>query len=123
MRPWHVDILGRFLPTFERMLKAQQFITGADFTVADIILTCVLRELRKNEVLQKYPNVESYRHRCEARPAFVKVLNAYEDRLGIPRGSARESELSTCGWRPAGKWASGNKGAVSFGRPSAFPGI
>lgn len=89
LRPWHVDILGRFLPKFDQMLKTQQFITGADFTVADIILTCVLRELRKNEVLKRYPNVESYRHRCEARPAFEKVLNAYEDRLGIPRGSAR----------------------------------
>jgi glutathione S-transferase len=71
------------------MLQTQAFITGADFTVADIILTYVLRELRKNEVLHKYPNIEKYRHRCEARPAFVKVLNAYEDRLGIERGSAR----------------------------------
>lgn len=89
LRPWHVGILDRFLPTIDQMLQAQPFITGADFTVADIILTGVLRELRKTEILAKYPNVENYRRRCEERPAFVKVLNAYEDRLGIPRGSAR----------------------------------
>lgn len=89
LRPWHVDILARFLPTIDQMLANQEFITGADFTVADIALTCVLREIRKTEILKKYPNVENYRYRCEERPAFVKVLNAYEDRLGIARGSAR----------------------------------
>lgn len=89
LRPWYVDILARFLPTIDQMLMTQPFLTGADFTVADITLTCVLREIRKTEVLGKYPNVEKYRARCEERPAFVKVLNAYEDRLGIARGSAR----------------------------------
>lgn len=89
LRPWHVDILGRFFPTLDEMLKNQTFVTGSDFTVADITLTCVLREIRKTEVLDKYPNIQKYRQRCEERPAFVKVLNAYEDRLGIKRGSAR----------------------------------
>ncbi|MNS73668.1 Disulfide-bond oxidoreductase YfcG [compost metagenome] len=88
-RPWHVEVLGRFLPTIDQMLKTQPYLTGTEFTVADIILTCVLRELRKTEVLQQYPNIEKYRLSCQERPAFVKVLNAYEDRLGIARGSAR----------------------------------
>lgn len=89
LRPWHFEILGRFLPKIDQMLKSQTFVTGADFTVADIVLTCVLREIRKTEILSTYPNVEKYRLRCEERPAFQKVLNAYEDRLGIARGSAR----------------------------------
>jgi glutathione S-transferase len=89
LRPWYVEILARFLPTIDKMLKTQPFITGDDFTVADIGLTCVLREIRKTEILAQYPNVEKYRLRCEDRPAFVKVLNEYEDRLGIPRGSAK----------------------------------
>jgi glutathione S-transferase len=89
LRPWYVEILGRFLPKIDEMLKTQTFITGADFTVADIALTCVLRELRKTEILRPYSHVEAYRQRCEGRPAFVKVLNAYEDRLGIERGRAR----------------------------------
>ncbi|MEK6556469.1 MAG: glutathione S-transferase family protein [Bdellovibrionota bacterium] len=88
-RPWHVEIVERFLPVIDKMLQTQPFLTGADFTVADIMFTCVLREIRKTEILPKYPEVEKYRYRCEERPAFVKVLNAYEDRLGIARGSAR----------------------------------
>lgn len=89
LRPWHVEILDRFFPQINDMLSKQPFITGTNFTVADIILTAVLREIRKNEVLTKYPNIASYRARGEERPAFQKVLSAYEDRLGIPRGSAR----------------------------------
>lgn len=89
LRPWHVEILGRFFPTMDQMLKTQPFVTGSDFTVADIVFTCVLREIRKTELLGKYPHIERYRQRCEERPAFVNVLNAYEDRLGIARGSAR----------------------------------
>lgn len=89
LRPWHVDILARFFAPIDQMLKTQPFVTGAEFTVADIAFTCVLRELRKTEILGKYPHMENYRHRCEERPAFVKILNAYEDRLGLARGSAR----------------------------------
>jgi len=88
LRPWNAEILGRFLPQIDDLLTKHPFIAGSEFTVADIILTCVLRELRKNEVLKKYSGIKAYRKRCEERPAFIKVLNAYEDRLGIERGSA-----------------------------------
>lgn len=88
LRPWHVEILARFFGTIDQMLKDQEFLAGPNFTVADIVFTCVLREIRKTEILGKYPNIENYRLKCEKRPAFVKVINAYEDRLGIARGSA-----------------------------------
>lgn len=89
LRPWHVEILSRFFGPIDEMLAKQPYLTGSDFTVADLMLTAVLRELRKNEVVLKYPNLVKFRQRCEERPAFIKVLNAYEDRLGIPRGSAK----------------------------------
>jgi glutathione S-transferase len=88
LRPWHVEILQCFLGPIDQMLKNQPYITGEYFSVADIILTCVLRELRKTELLSQFKQLESYRIQCEKRPAFIKVLNEYEDRLGIPRGSA-----------------------------------
>ncbi|WP_374021159.1 glutathione S-transferase family protein [Bdellovibrio bacteriovorus] len=88
LRPWHVEILARFFPTIDEMLKNQSYIHGTEFTVADIALTGVLRELRKTEILSKYPNIEKYRERCQSRPAFKKVLKEYEERLKIPEGSA-----------------------------------
>ncbi len=89
LRPWNIEILERFFPTIDLMLKNQAFLTGNTFTVADIIFTCVLREIRKTEILSRYPQIENYRKQCEGRPAFGKVLDAYEDRLSIPRGHAR----------------------------------
>lgn len=88
LRPWHVEIVERFLEKINSILKNQKYLCGSEFTVADIIFTCVLRELRKTEVLRKYPELESYRQLCQARPAFIKVLYEYENRLGIARGSA-----------------------------------
>lgn len=88
LRPWHVGILARFFETIDSMLGTHEYIAGAEFTVADIVLTCVLREIRKSEILGQYPNIEAYRLKCQSRPAFVKVLSAYEDRIGIPRGAA-----------------------------------
>ncbi|MGE3975410.1 MAG: glutathione S-transferase family protein [Bdellovibrionales bacterium] len=89
LRPALVETLERFLGPIDQMLKTQTYVTGPDFTVADIMLTCVLREIRKTDILPQYANVKKYYERCEERPAFVKVLNTYEDRLGIARGSAR----------------------------------
>ncbi|MBX2993234.1 MAG: glutathione S-transferase family protein [Bdellovibrionaceae bacterium] len=89
LRPWNAGIVEKFLDVIDKRLQTQSHIVGDEFTVADILFVCVLRELRKNEILPKFPNIVKYRARCEERPAFLRVLDAYEDRLGIPRGSAR----------------------------------
>jgi glutathione S-transferase len=45
------------------------------FTVADLLMTTVLRILRHTDVVAKMPTLEAYL-RCEARPAFAKALAA-----------------------------------------------
>lgn len=44
------------------------------FTVGDLMMTCVLRNLRDSAVLAARPRLAAYRARCEARPAFRKAL-------------------------------------------------
>lgn len=88
LRPWHVGILDRFFPKLDEMLMNQEFLAGTEFTVADITFVGVLREIRKTEILSRYPHIEKYRLKCQNRPAFIKVINEYEERLGIPRGQA-----------------------------------
>lgn len=46
------------------------------FTAADLLMTTVLRNLRHVDLLNQFPNLEAYRLRCEARPAFGKALSA-----------------------------------------------
>jgi hypothetical protein len=40
------------------------------FTAADLLMTTVLRILRRTDLVAEMPALEAYRLRCEARPAF-----------------------------------------------------
>jgi glutathione S-transferase len=44
------------------------------FTAADILMTTVLRSLRRSDILTQFPALEAYRLRCEARPAFQEAI-------------------------------------------------
>ena len=45
-------------------------------TVADLLMTTVLRILRHTDIVAQIPVLENYRLRCEARPAFQRALAA-----------------------------------------------
>lgn len=44
------------------------------FTAGDLLMTTVLRNLRHTDLVQRFLNLEAYRQRCEARPAFQRAL-------------------------------------------------
>ncbi|MFC7053502.1 glutathione S-transferase family protein [Hansschlegelia quercus] len=44
------------------------------FTVADIVMTTVLRGLRHTDLVSRIDNLAAYVARCEARPAFQRAL-------------------------------------------------
>lgn len=46
------------------------------FTAGDLIMTTVLRELVDCGALSQFANLDDYRRRCEARPAFHRALEA-----------------------------------------------
>jgi len=82
-----VKIADRGLTGFETWLGEHAYATGAEFTVADILMTTVLRQARRAGLLANYPRCESYRQNCEARPAWVRTVAAYEARLGAEQGA------------------------------------
>ena len=88
-RPGLVEHARRHLTALEDWLRERPYLTGEAFTVADILMTTVLREVRHAGVLEAFPRVSDYRERCEARPAWRRTLETYEQRLGAPAGSAR----------------------------------
>ncbi len=88
-RPMFVQWAQRALASAEACLADQPFITGDAFTVADILVVTVLREVRKTDLLDSYTQLRAYAARCEARPAWQRTLEAYEHRLGAAPGSAR----------------------------------
>ena len=46
------------------------------FTVADLLMTTVLRIPRHIDLVAQIPKLEAYRLRCEARPAFKRAFDA-----------------------------------------------
>jgi glutathione S-transferase len=62
-----------------RLASLSERLTGHDyleerFTAADLLMTSVLRILRRTDMVAQMPVLEAYRLRCEARPAFQKAL-------------------------------------------------
>jgi glutathione S-transferase len=56
-------------------LGAREYFAG-QFTVADLLMATVLRNLRHTEILADYPSLAAFKARCEARPAFQRALDA-----------------------------------------------
>ncbi len=46
------------------------------FTVADLMMTTVLRNVRHTSLVAEFPNLAAYQARCEARPGFARALAA-----------------------------------------------
>ena len=40
------------------------------------MMTAVMRELVDSGILARFPNLDAYRQRCEARPAFGRAMEA-----------------------------------------------
>jgi glutathione S-transferase len=65
----------------ERLAALAAWLEGRDyledrFTAGDLLMTTVLRIPRHTTLLTEMPVLESYRLRCEARPAFGRALAA-----------------------------------------------
>jgi glutathione S-transferase len=80
-RPTTVESARHRLATLERELADRPYLLGDEFTVADILMTRVLRIVAHTDLLAAVPHVDAYRTRCEARPAWRKVLADYDRRL------------------------------------------
>ena len=78
-----VESAGRWLAGLERRLDGHEWIAGAQFTVADILLATVLREIRKTDLMEPWPRVQEYHARALARPAWQRTLQSYAERLGV----------------------------------------
>jgi len=74
-------LAGRWLGGVERRLEGREWIALAEFTVADIALSNVLRTIRKTDLMNPYPRIKAYYERCHARPAWQRTLELAAQRL------------------------------------------
>ena len=73
-RPGARALLDQRLTSLSAWLGDKDYLEGA-FTAGDIAMHTVLRELVDCGALLAFPNLEAYRARCEARPAFTRAMD------------------------------------------------
>jgi glutathione S-transferase len=72
-RPKFMERLDSRLKCVSDALGDKEWLEGR-FTIADLMLVTVLRQLRAGRVLDRYPNLVALVARGEARPAFQRAL-------------------------------------------------
>ena len=72
----------RALPGLERRLEGREWIACEAFTVADILLATVLRQVRHTDLIEPYPRLQAYYARALARPAWQRTLSLCAERQG-----------------------------------------
>jgi glutathione S-transferase len=77
-REFLVGWANRVLGNLERWLAGRDFVSTADFSVADILMAHVLSADIKDEgLIEPYPGIVTYRDRCLARPAWKRTIDTY----------------------------------------------
>jgi glutathione S-transferase len=88
-RPQVVEKIRARLKLLADALGDKEWLEGR-FTIGDLMMVSVLRNLRHTELVAEQPNLAAYVGRGEARPAFQRAL---ADQLGVfaeyqPEGAA-----------------------------------
>ncbi|WP_018148990.1 glutathione S-transferase family protein [Henriciella marina] len=74
-RPIAEDFLRKRLQPVSDALGARDWLAGP-FTVADIAMATVLRDISGHLPMEDFPTLDAYLKRCLARPAFQRALDA-----------------------------------------------
>lgn len=72
-RPSAVELARLRLTSTERGLGDKDWFAGS-FSVADIVMTTVLRSMDYTDMLGEFPALAAFKARAEARPAFQRAL-------------------------------------------------
>lgn len=74
-RPQAEAMVAGRLSALSNWLDGRDYLEGR-FTAGDLMMTTVLRNLVDSGTLLRYPVLDAYRQRCEARPAFGRAMAA-----------------------------------------------
>jgi glutathione S-transferase len=89
-RPQVVEFLESRLGKLSDALGDKEWFEGS-FTIGDLMIVAVLRQLRHTDVVAKFPNLAALVARAEARPAFQRAL---ADQLAVFREHIPEGEAA-----------------------------
>jgi glutathione S-transferase len=91
-RPMLLERATRRLADLEKSLDNNEYLVEDRFTVADLLMTTVLRIPRHTDLVAQFSTLDAYRIRCESRPAFRKAL---ADQLATFARNAPQQDRNT----------------------------
>jgi glutathione S-transferase len=74
---------GRWFAGLEVRLDGREWIGGEAFSVADILLATVLRQVRHTDLIEPYSRLKAYYAKAMARPAWQRTLRLCAERQGV----------------------------------------
>ncbi|MFT3700108.1 MAG: glutathione S-transferase family protein [Kofleriaceae bacterium] len=77
------QLAARWLGEVDRVLEGREWLAGTAFTVADLMMACELRQIRKTALLKPLPRLSAFYERCFSRPAWQRTLVSAAERLGM----------------------------------------
>jgi glutathione S-transferase len=75
-RPSLEAFVRRRVGSLSMALGEKEYLDGDRFTAGDLLMTTVLRDLGRSEILASDTRLSAYVDRCTARPAFKRALAA-----------------------------------------------
>jgi glutathione S-transferase len=72
-RPGAEQFVCKRLADLSHRLGEKPYLEGR-FTIGDLMMVAVLRNLRHTTLIADHPNLAAYMERCQARPAFQRAL-------------------------------------------------
>jgi glutathione S-transferase len=75
-RPALEEMALKRLRDVDAWLAGRDYLAGG-FSVADILMTTVLRLLDRSELVERFAALGAYKARCIARPAFKRALESH----------------------------------------------
>ena len=90
-RPQVVELLEMRLRNLSEALGEREWFEDR-FTIGDLMVVAVLRQLRHTDIVSKFPNLEALVARAQARPAFERALadqlSVFQQHQPEPEGEA-----------------------------------
>lgn len=78
------DDLKTMLSRLNKYMNGRQYLENT-FSVGDIMMSFVLRNLLESGLLTEFPELHAYHQRCESRPAFHRAYAAHMDSFEAPK--------------------------------------
>jgi glutathione S-transferase len=107
----------RWLEGVEQRLDGRDWIACADFTVADLMMACVLRSIRKTDLMDPFPRMKGLLLALLRAPCLAAHPRALRR---AARRERRADPLAGCGGRSPRRAGAATRAARSR-RPSARP--